>query len=250
MHLVHDLRFGLRQLRKNPGFTAVAVLTLALGIGVNAAVFSVAYAVLLGPLPYKDPDRLAIVWEQNPSRDWTANIVSPANFKDWRRQNRVFTDMAAVDPTSFNLAGSEEPVEIGGERVTANLLSLLGVQPIRGRGFQPEDDRPDSPPVAIVSYGPWQRRYGGDPGLIGRSIALDGRSYPVVGVMPPNFSDVHTTFFKTNAQVWVSGLDLSDPGRTNHQFLALARLKPGVALSQAQSEMDGIPPHETTNRPT
>jgi predicted permease len=148
--------------------------------------------------------------------------------------------MAAVDSTSFNLTGAGEPIEIGGERVTTNLLPLLGVQPIQGRGFQLEDDRPGSAPVAIVSYGLWQRRYGGDPGLIGRPITLDGRSYPVVGIMPPNFSDAYTSFFKTNAQVWISGLDLSDRGRTYHQFLALARLKPEVTLSQAQREMDTI----------
>jgi len=238
--LLQDLRYGLRMLARNPGFTAVAVLTLALGIGANTAIFSVVYAVLLRPFPYKDPNRLVIVWEQNPSRGWTTNIVSAANFLDWHRQNRVFTELAAVDPTSFNLAGSGEPIEIGGEHVTANLFSLLGVQPIRGRGFQPEDDRPGSAPVAIVSYGLWQRRYGGDPGLIGRPITLDGRSYPVVGIMPPNFSDVYTTFFKTNGQVWISGLDLSDPVRIDHRFLVLARLKPGVTLPQAQSEMDTI----------
>jgi putative ABC transport system permease protein len=235
-----DIRYGLRMLRKNPGFTAVAVVTLALGIGANTAIFSVVHAVLLRPFPYKDPDRLVIVWEQNPSRGWTTNIVSAANFNDWRRQNKVFTGMAAVDSTSFNLTGAGEPIEIGGERVTTNLLPLLGVQPIQGRGFQLEDDRPGSAPVAIVSYGLWQRRYGGDPGLIGRPITLDGRSYPVVGIMPPNFSDAYTSFFKTNAQVWISGLDLSDRGRTYHQFLALARLKPEVTLSQAQREMDTI----------
>jgi putative ABC transport system permease protein len=191
----HDLRYGLRMLAKNPGFATVAVLTLALGIGANSAVFSVVYAVLLRPFPYKDSGSLVIVWEQNPSRDWTTNIVSPANFNDWRRQNSVFAGMAAVDPTSFNLTDSDQPIEIGGERVTANLLSLLGIQPIRGRGFQPEDDKAGSAPVALVSYGLWQRRYGGDAGLIGRMIILDGRSYPVVGIMPPEFSDPYTTFF-------------------------------------------------------
>jgi putative ABC transport system permease protein len=235
-----DVRYGLRQLRRSPGFTAVAVVTLALGIGANTAIFSAAYAVLLRPFPYRDPDRLVIVWEQNLSRDWTTNIVSPANFLDWRRQNAVFTDMAAVDPTSFNLSGGGDPVEVGGELVTANLFRLLGVGAIRGRGLVPADDAPGSPPVAVVSYGLWQRRYGGDPGLIGRSIVLDGRSYPVVGVMPPGFSDAYTTFFQTNGQVWVSGLDLSDPGRENHRYIALARLKPGVTLARAQGEMDAI----------
>jgi hypothetical protein len=138
--------------------------------------------VTLAQERFYESGRLVIVWEQNPSRGWTTNIVSLANFNDWRSQNTVFSGMAAVDPTSFNLAGSDEPIEIGGELVTANLLSLLGVQPIRGRGFQPEDDRPGSAPVAIASYGLWQRRYGGDPRLIGRPIILDGRSYPVVGI--------------------------------------------------------------------
>jgi putative ABC transport system permease protein len=239
-NFLQDVRYGLRMLIKNPGFTAVAAVTLALGIGANTAMFSVVYAVLLRPFPYKDPNRLVIVWEQNPSRGWTTNIVSAANFLDWRRQNTVFTGLAAVDATSFNLGGSGEPLEIGGERVTANLFSLLGAQPIRGRGFQPEDDRPGSAPVALVSYGLWQRRYGGNSGLIGRPISLDGRSYPVVGIMPPNFSDVYTSYFNTNAQVWISGLDLSNPGREHHGYLALARLKPGVTLSQAQREMDAI----------
>ncbi len=237
---LHDLRYALRQFRKNPAFTAVAVLTLALGIGANAAVFSVVYAVLLRPLPYKDAGSLAIVWEQNPSRGWTNNIVSPANFKDWRSQNRVFTEMAAVDPTSFNLAGNDRPIEVGGERVTSNLFSLLGVQPIRGRAFQDEDDDPRNAPVAIVSYGLWQKRFGGSPGLIGQPITLDGRSYSVVGIMPPNFSDVYTTYFNTNAEVWISGLELTAPERTFHRFLALARLKPGVTVAQAQKEMDTI----------
>ena len=230
----------MRQLRRAPGFTAVAVVTLALGIGANTSIFSAAYAVLMRPFPYEDPDRLVFVWEQNLPRGWTTNIVSPANFLDWRRQNTVFTDMAAVDPTSFNLSGGGEPVEIGGEQVSANLMSLLGVRVIRGRGFQPADDAPGSPPVAVVSYGLWQRRYGGDPGLVGRPIVLDGRSYPVVGVMSPGFADVYATFFQTNAQVWVSGLDLGDPGRENHRLIALARLGPGVTLGRAQGEMDAI----------
>jgi len=160
--LFQDLKFGLRMLAKNPGFTAVAVLTLALGIGANTAIFSVVTAVLLRPLPYRDADGLVIVWEQNLPRGWHANIVSAANFDDWRRQNTVFSDMAAVDPTSFNLTGLDEPLEIGGERVTANFFALLGVSPMRGRGFVPADDEPSSPPVAIISYGLWQRYYGGD----------------------------------------------------------------------------------------
>jgi putative ABC transport system permease protein len=239
-NLLQDLRYGLRMLAKNPGFTSIAVLTLALGIGANTAIFSVVYAVLLRPYPYEDPARLMIVWEQNPSRGWTTNIVSAANFLDWRKQNTVFTGMAAVDATAFNLSGYGEPIEVGGERVTANVFGVLGVQPLRGRGFQPEDDKSGSAPVAVVSYDLWRQRYSGDPALIGRTITLDGRSYPVIGVMPPDFSDVYTTFFQTNAQVWISGLDLNAPGRTDHRFLVLARLKRSATLLQAQREMDTI----------
>lgn len=239
--LLQDLGYAWRMLRKNPGFTVVAVLTLALGIGANTAIFSLVNSVILKPLPYKDAERLVIIWEQNPHRGWYQNIVSMANFLDWRRQNHVFTDLAAIDPTSFNLAGGAgEPVEIGGERVTANLFSLLGVQPLRGRAFLSEEDKPGSAPVAVLNYGLWQRRYGGDPALIGKRISLDGESYTVVGVMPAGFSDVYTTYFAVNAQVWVSGLDLRPNGRTNHAYLALGRLKPGVSLAQAQAEMDAI----------
>ena len=238
--LLQDLKFGLRMLAKNPGFTAVAVLTLALGIGANTAIFSVVNAVLLGPLPYRDAGRLVIVWEQNLPRGWTTNIVSTANFHDWRQQNTVFSDMAAVDATSFNLTGAGEPQEIDGERVTANLFALVGVPPMRGRGFVPADDEPSSPPVAIISYGLWQRYYGGDPKVIGRQISLDGHSHTVVGIMPPDFTDAYTTFSDVHGQVWVPGLDMRPRGRTEHAYLALARLKPGVALKQAQVEMDTI----------
>ena len=238
--LMQDLRYGLRMLAKSPGFTAIAVLTLALGIGANTAIFSVVNAVLLRPLPYRDARQLVIVWEENPARGWTTNIVSAANFDDWRQQNTVFSDMAAVDPTSFNLTGVSEPLEIDGERVTANLFALLGVQPIRGRGFTAADDEPSSPPVAIISYGLWQRYYGGDTKVIGRQISLDGHSHAVVGIMPPDFTDAYTTFFNLHGQVWVPKLDMRPRGRTEHAYLALARLKPGVTLKQAQVEMDTI----------
>jgi putative ABC transport system permease protein len=238
--LWQDLKYGLRMLAKNPGFTAVAVVTLALGIGANTAIFSVVNAVLLRPLPYRDADRLVIVWEQNLPRGWHNNVVSAANFDDWRRQNTVFSDMAAVDPTSFNLTGAGEPMEIDGERVTANLFGLLGVMPMRGRGFVPADDDPSSRSVAILSYGLWQRYYGGDARVIGRQISLDGHSYTVVGIMPPGFTDAYTTFFNVHGQVWVPGLDLRPQGRTDHAYLALARLKPGVTLKQTQVEMDTI----------
>jgi len=238
--LLQDIRYGLRVLAKNPGFSAVAVLTLALGIGANAAIFSVVDAVLLKPLPYKDSDRLVVVWEQNPERGWYRNIVSAANFLDWRRQNDVFTQMAAIDPQrAFNLTGTGRPEEVWGEQTTTNLFALLGVRPFKGRDFLPEEDRPGGPRVVILSYGLWQRRYGGDASLIGKQIFLNNESYTVVGIMPAGF--YFPPFWREWAgQLWVAGLDLSNPGRTHHAYIAIARLKPGVSLAQAQGEMDTI----------
>ena len=238
--LVQDVRFGWRMLAKNPGFTAVAVVTLALGIGANTAMFSVVHAVLLKPLPYQDADRLVMVWEQNPERGWYRNIVSAANFLDWRRQNDVFNGMAAVDPQkAFNLAGTGNPEEVWGERVTTNLFTLLGVGPIMGRDFLPEEDKPGGPRVVILSYGLWERRYGGDAKLVGKQISLNNESYTVVGIMPSGF--YFPPFWREWAgELWVPGLDLSNPMRTMHMFIAVARLKPGVNLAKAQAEMDTI----------
>ncbi len=239
--LIQDVRYGLRMLVKNPGFTAVAVITLALGIGANTAVFSVVNAVLLTPLPYKDAGRLVVVWEQNPERGWYRNIVSAANFVDWRKQNHVFAQMAAIDPQrTFNLTGGGEPEEVWGEQVTTNLFSLLGVRPVLGRDFLPEEDKPGGPRVVILSYGVWQRRYGGDASLVGKQISLNNDSYTVVGIMPADF--YFPPFWREliRVELWVPGLDLSNPVRTDHADVALARLKPGVSPTQAQAEMDTI----------
>src|SRR6201981_2723544 len=149
--MLQDIRYALRQFRKNPGFTAVGVLTLALGIGANTAIFSVVNAVLLRPLPYKDADRLVMLWQQNPHRGWFQNNVSGANFLDWKKQNHVFTDMAAFESNSFNLSGDAKPEEVAGERVTTNLFRVLEAQPLRGRLFIPEEERKDKASV-IVSY--------------------------------------------------------------------------------------------------
>jgi putative ABC transport system permease protein len=239
--LLQDLKFGLRMLAKNPGFTAAAVLTLALGIGANTAIFSVVNAVLLKPLPYKNADRLAIVWEQNRERGWYRNIVSAANFLDWRKQNDVFTQMAAIKPAKgFNLTGTGKPEEVSGEVVTANLFTLLGVKPFLGRGFLPEEDKLGGPRVVILSYGLWERRFGHDPTSVGKPISLNNESYAVVGIMPPNF--YFPPFWRdwAGGDLWVPGLDLSNPERTAHAYIAVARLKPGVSLERAQGDMDTI----------
>ncbi len=240
-NILQDTRYALRQLRKSPGFSLTAVLTLALGIGANTAVFSLIYAVLLRPLPFKDPDRLAVVWEQNPHRGWYQNVVSAANFNDWKRENHVFQDMALIDPfQTFNLTGRGDPVEIQAEQVTPNLFSVLGVQPLLGRSFLPEEGRPGSARVVILGHALWEHRYGGDRSIIGKSISLNSESYTAIGIMPPGFSDSYSRREDTSAQIWISGLDLSNPERTAHNFIAIARLANGITLQRAQAEMDTI----------
>jgi predicted permease len=239
--LFQDLRYGLRTLKKSPGFTVVAVLTLALGIGANTAIFSVIDAVLLNRLPYPEPGRLVIVWEQNPGRGWLHNIVSAANFKDWRSQNHAFTAMVAIDQKSYDVGGTGEPLEVHGAQVSANLFSVLGVQPALGRAFQPDEDQPESAHVVVLSEDLWKQRYGGDRAIVGRQITLNHEPFTVIGVMPRGF---HFPPYESErfdqARLWVAGLDLTRPERTWHQYISVARLKPGVSLAQAQAEMDTI----------
>jgi predicted permease len=235
--LLQDIRFGLRMLAKNPGFTAVAVLTLALGIGANTAIFSVVSAVLLKPLPYEDADRLVVAWKQNSSRGWYHNIISAADFLDLRKQARAFTGMAAIKEEDINLSGGDLAEATRGEQVTANFFDLLGVRAARGRTFVPDEDSPAGPPVVILTDGLWKRRYGGDPAILGKEITVNGRSFTVIGVMPPGF---YFAPWDEKAQLWRAGLDLSDPGHTNHWLRCVARLKSSITLQEAQAEMDTI----------
>ena len=237
--LLQDLRYALRQMLKSPGFTVVAVVTLALGIGANTAIFSVVNAVLLRPLPYPNSDQLVMLWEQNPHRGWFENIVSGENFLDWQKQNQVFAGMAAFESNSFNIIGNQQAEEIAGERVSANLFSVLGVQPFGGRLFLPEENR-QGKNVVVLSYGLWQQRYGGDPDVIGKQILLNGESYPVVGILPPAFSDDYSSFLDPHSQLWLSGIEPFEAGRESHAYHAIARLKPGVSLAQAQANMNSI----------
>src|SRR5437870_2427942 len=156
--LWQDLLFGARMLMKKPSFTFIAIITLALGIGANTAIFSVVNAVLLHALPYKDADKLVVVWERSQRND--QNVANPANFMDWREQNHVFTDMAAIFDTSTLIVGDGEPVEVPSQLATTNLFSIIGVEPILGRTFSPDDGKPDQPRVVVISYGLWQRRFG------------------------------------------------------------------------------------------
>src|SRR5215471_12375069 len=184
-NLFHDLRYGFRMLVKNPAFTAVAILTLALGIGANTAIFSVVNAVLLRQLPYADSDRLVAVWEQNISRNRDKNSLSPANFLDWRDQNNCFEQMAGLFDFRTNLTGFDDPEELAVQVVTPNFFDLLGSRALVGRTFVSEEGERGHDNVVVLSYELWQRRFGGDPGIVGKTIALNGQSNEVIGVMPP-----------------------------------------------------------------
>ena len=235
--LSQDLRYGLRMLLKNPGFTIVAIIALALGIGANTAIFSVVNTVLLRPLPYKDPDRLVMVWEDNSKQGFPRDTPAAANYIDWRNQNHVFEGMAAMVEISFNLTGAGDPERIDGQRVSANLFSLLGVEPQSGRAFLPEEDRPGANHVVIMSHGLWQRRFGADPAIIGKPINLNGESCTVVGVMPRGFQ-----FPTRGDQLWIPiAFDAKEAGqRGSHYLEVIARLNPGITLQRAQAEMTTI----------
>ena len=235
--LLQDLRYGLRMLARNPGFTVVAVLTLALGIGANTAIFSVIDAVLLNRMPYLNADRLVMVWEQNPVRGWFRNIVSAANFVDWRKLNPVFTGMAAVDEGTYDVSGTGEPLEVRGEQVSADFFSVLGVQAALGRTFTPEEDQPGGARAAVLSNRLWKERYGADPALVGHEITINRSRFTVIGVLPPGF---YFPPWGDKADLWIAGLDLRRPERTWHEYVSIARLKPGVTIAQAQAEMDTI----------
>jgi putative ABC transport system permease protein len=243
--LWQDLRYGARMLTKSPGFTAVAVVALALGIGANTAIFSVVNAVLLASLPYRDADRLATVWEVRRERDPRGqNVINMANFFDWKEQNNVFEDMAAFFDTRSNLTGDGEPEEIPGQMATPNLFSLLGANAMLGRTFTPDDGKPDRPRVVVISHGLWQRRFGSDPSIIGRKLMLNNQDATVIGVMPPDFSwhVRNGSMTRQPAEVWSPWqIESEMRQRRRGRFAsAVARLKPGVTLTQAQAAMDAI----------
>jgi putative ABC transport system permease protein len=237
--LGQDIRYGLRMLMRAPAFTAVAVLALALGIGANSAIFSVVNTVLLRPLPYHNPDALMVVWEDATHMGFPDNTPSPANFIDWRDQNTVFEGMAAMAQRSFNLTGAGEPQRLDGRRVSGNLFTLLGVKPVIGRTFLPEEDKPGVR-VVILSHGIWQRLFGGEKSVIDRAITLDGESYTVIGVMPPSVD--MPSIEGWHDQLWVPIAFSSEEAaaRGNHFLEVIARLKPGITREKAQAEMSTI----------
>jgi len=239
---IQDLRFGVRMLMKQPGFTLIAVLTLALGIGANTAIFSVVNAVLLRPLPYSEPGRLVQVWVTNPQANRWGDWVSYPDFLDWREQNTVFDEIGACREFPFNLTGTDSPEALFGAYVSASLFTVLGVKPILGRTFLAEEDRPGANRVAVISHGLWQRRFGADPGLIGKTIQVDGESHVVVGIMPPGFK-FHwlVALGGVEYEIWIPHGppdELQDRGSPN--FRVVARLKRDVTVEQAQANMDAV----------
>ncbi|MBO0860517.1 MAG: ABC transporter permease [Chloracidobacterium sp.] len=228
-----DLRYGARMLLKQPGFTFVAVITLALGIGANTAIFSVVNAVLLRPLPYEDPDRLVFIWGAHPQVG--REVASLPDFADWREQSRSFERMAAHHPLNFSLTNGEEPERLIGAAVTADFFTVLRIQPALGRWFLPEEDRSGAPRVVILNHGLWQRRFNSNPDVLGRTITLNARNYTVVGIAPARFR------FDSGAEFWVPlAMDPAQAGRRGDFLSVVARLKPGISLDQAQVEMSAI----------
>ena len=240
-----DFRHALRMLLRNPGFTVVAVLTLALGIGANTAIFSVINSVLLHPLPYHDPDNLVMVWENNSQHPNPHNTVSPPNFLDWQSRNTVFSSMAFIFDERANFTGNGDPQEVVVQDVSANFFSLLGVDPIIGPGFAPENGQPGHANVVILSYGLWKERFAGDSAIVGKSILLNGHPQTVVGVTPQNFQWFIKDGSLTGAkpQMWspfVFPQSFHDHKQMGRFMTVVARLHPGATHSQAQAQMNAI----------
>ena len=240
-NLWKDLRFALRGLRKRPGFALVVVLTLALGIGANTAIFSVTHAVLIAPLPYHEPDRLVGLWTKNDKKNLTQQPVSYPNLKDWKERNQAFAHVAGVRGESFSLTDRSEPERVSGLRVSVNILSLLGVKPALGRDFLPEEEQPGREAVALVGYTLWRQRYAGDARLVGQTLTLDGKAYTVVGILPPGlkYPGLRLTLPPSGADVWIPLIPTG--GEQNRSFAnirVVARLKPAVTIAQAQAEMN------------
>jgi putative ABC transport system permease protein len=233
-----DLRYSLRVLARTPGFTLVAVLGLALGIGANSAIFTAMNAVLLRTLPYKEAEQLVLLWQLNRDKGNHEIRASAPDYIDWKEQNSVFQDVAAfgADPgLGLNFSGAGQPERISATPVTGNLFSVLGVMPALGRSFLPDEERPGSAPVCILSDGFWKRRFGSDPKIVGKAVTLNGEIWTVVGVMPAEFR------FPQSVELWVPViLPISRAKRAQHYLGVIARVKPGLSLDHAQAELDAL----------
>src|SRR5919205_2741779 len=236
--LWQDLRYGARMLLKNPGFTLVAVVALALGVGANSAIFSVVNSLLLRPLPFEQPDRLVQVWEASAKRGRNEIPASFPNFADWRDQNRVFEQTVAYSAWSFNLTGSAEPERIRSAIVSPAFFSTIGIKPILGRTLLPGEDQPGKDLSVVISRSLWQRRFNSDPNVVGKAVELNGKSFAVVGVIAPP-ADLRGLSDDTELWAPVSqGVALTQ--RRAHYLNVIARLKPGVGREQAHADMDRL----------
>ena len=251
--LLQDLRYGMRNLARNPAFALVAMLTLALGIGANTTIFSVIDDTLLKPLPFPSPDRLVLFWETFGKGPDNWNIVSAPNFWDFSRQSHSFESMAIFDSAGrgYNLSASgtrQEAEQVSGLRVSAAFFSVLGAKPLFGRTFLPEEETLGKDHEVVLSYGLWKNRYGGDPSLVGRTIRIDGAGFTVIGVMPLDFA---WQFWSGPRQLWVPvGYNKTDFGRGDNSFISIARLKPGVTMAQARAEMEAVGRNVARQYPT
>ncbi|MEJ7576832.1 MAG: ABC transporter permease [Pyrinomonadaceae bacterium] len=233
--LWQDMRYGARMLFKSPGFTLVAVLSLALGISVNTTIFSMVNALILRPLPYEEAQRLVVVQQTQLKQGIRGGVVSLGDFVDWRNENSAFESIAAYYERSFNLAGENEPERVKGASISADLFRTLGVSPVHGRDLLAAEDRPNAERVALLSHSLWQRRFNSDANLAGKTLRVNGEDHTIVGVMPPNFK------YPSNAELWTPlALDTAEADRGNHYLSCIARLKPGVTIEAAQAQMTTI----------
>ena len=236
--LWQDLRYSVRMLRRNPVFAVVAILTLAIGIGANVIIFSIVNGVLLRPLPFPDSGRVVTIWETDANRGVTRGTASAAEFLDWREMNHVFQELSAWRALYFTITGNGEPEQVWGSQVTGNFFRTLRVTPILGRDFAAEDEQPGHDQVVILGYGLWQRHFGGDPAILGKTILLDEKPFIVIGILPHTFSLYGTL---PEFDLWKPfSFDRAQLDRTNHELVIFARLKDGIAVSQAQAEMAAI----------
>ncbi|HSC15959.1 MAG TPA: ABC transporter permease, partial [Gammaproteobacteria bacterium] len=240
-----DLRYALRQLARSPGFTSVAVLTLALGIGANTAIFSAIDAIVFRPLPFGDAERIVTVWHQNRDSDDRA-LAAPANFLDWRERSTSFEALAAAEPFSHDYVSLDGPESFGSWLVSENFFDVLGVAPLLGRTFAAADHERGGAQVAVLGYGLWQRRFGGDSSVVGRALMLDGEAVTVVGVMPPRFE------FPVGRELWVPRVyeGWETQNRTEDFWHVVGKLKPGVSVEESRAELDGIAAQLATEYPS
>jgi putative ABC transport system permease protein len=237
-NFIQDVRYALRTMAKSPGFTAIALLTLALGIGANTAIFSVVYGVMLAPLPYQDSSKLVVLNETTPMVGSVA--LSYPNFLDWRTQSHSYSQMAAVTQTGWNMSGGSQPETVQGEAVSPNYLGMLGVRPMIGRDFEPSEEKAGTNRVAMLHYPMWQSHFGADPNVIGKTIALNGQSYTVIGVLPRGFRSLNKIDVMVPIGVWLTGNNDASERGSRGDLLAVGRLAPGVSEKQARIELDGI----------